>query len=146
MTNTSTNRMKRLIADISEHGATPSRVKKITNALRAVTAERDAAADRVKELRDGVVRLSDWQPISTAPKDGTPVLVKIKDDLSPWGIKPGSFGGTDLFAGLYAVMRNRGDIMDWCFAAPVGRGGFSDEWLDCWMSVPAKPTTQEGVE
>ncbi|MBR9840243.1 MAG: hypothetical protein GYB50_20470 [Rhodobacteraceae bacterium] len=41
MTNTTTNRMKRLIADISEHGATPSRVKKITNALRAVTAERD---------------------------------------------------------------------------------------------------------
>jgi hypothetical protein len=50
MTNTTTNRMKRLIADISEHGATPSRVKKITNALRAVTAERDAAADLVKKL------------------------------------------------------------------------------------------------
>ncbi|MCA0850372.1 RNA-binding protein [Salipiger thiooxidans] len=44
MTNTTTNRMKRLIADISEHGATPSRVKKITNALRAVTAERDEGA------------------------------------------------------------------------------------------------------
>ncbi|MBN8187567.1 hypothetical protein JF540_12790 [Salipiger thiooxidans] len=55
MTNTTTNRMKRLIADISEHGATPSRVKKITNALRAVTAEREAAADRVKELEARIV-------------------------------------------------------------------------------------------
>ncbi|NIY97982.1 MAG: hypothetical protein HWE21_06805 [Cytophagia bacterium] len=58
MTNTTTNRMKRLIADISEHGATPSRVKKITNALRAVTAERDAAADRVKDL-ERLVKLAD---------------------------------------------------------------------------------------
>jgi chromosome segregation ATPase len=59
MTNTTTNRMKRLIADISEHGATPSRVKKITNALRAVTAERDAAADSISELRELNVRLTD---------------------------------------------------------------------------------------
>ncbi|NVK20744.1 MAG: hypothetical protein HWE30_18830 [Methylocystaceae bacterium] len=58
MTNTTTNRMKRLIADISEHGATPSRVKKITNALRAVTAERDTATARVAEL-ERLVELAD---------------------------------------------------------------------------------------
>lgn len=62
MTNTTTNRIKRLIADISEHGATPGRVKKITNALRAVTAERDAATDRLKELKR-LVELADarWE-------------------------------------------------------------------------------------
>ncbi|MAU46140.1 MAG: hypothetical protein CMP09_15245 [Yangia sp.] len=58
MTNTTTNRMKRLIADMSEHGATPSRVKKITNALRAVTTERDAADDRVKKL-ERLVEIAD---------------------------------------------------------------------------------------
>lgn len=78
------------------------------------------------------------RPMSEAPRDGTPVLVKIKDDLTPWGIEPGSFGGTDRFAGLHAVMRNRGDIMDWCFAAPVGRGGFSAEWLDGWWPLPVQ--------
>ncbi|MCA0850074.1 hypothetical protein [Salipiger thiooxidans] len=52
MTNITTNRMKRLIADITEHGATPSRVKKITNALRAVTAERD----RLREAREPILQ------------------------------------------------------------------------------------------
>lgn len=70
--------------------------------------------------------------------DGTPILVKIKDDLSPWGIRPGIFSGTDRFAGIYAVMRNHGDIMDWCFAAPVGRGGFPAEWLDGWWPLPVQ--------
>ncbi len=78
------------------------------------------------------------RPMREAPKDGTPVLVKIKDDLSPWGIEPGSFGGTDRFAGLHAVMRSRGDIMEWGFAAPVGRGGFPDEWLDGWWPLPVQ--------
>ena len=77
------------------------------------------------------------RPMQEAPKDGTSVLVKIKDDLSPWGVKPGDFGNTDAFCGLYAVMRNRGDIMDWCFAAPVGRGGFPDDWLAGWWPLPA---------
>ena len=78
------------------------------------------------------------RPMSEAPRDGTPVLVKVKDDLSPWGIEPGHFGGTDRFAGLIAVMRNRGDLMDWCFAAPVGQGGFSDQWLDGWWPLPVQ--------
>jgi hypothetical protein len=81
-----------------------------------------------------------WQDIATAPKDGTPVLVKIKDDLSPWGIVKGGFGNTHSFQGLYAVMRCLDDIMGWGFAAPVGRGGFSDEWLDGWQPItPPEP-------
>lgn len=78
------------------------------------------------------------QPMHTAPRDGTPVLVRIKSDLSPFGVKPGQFGNTDAFQGLFAVMFNRGDVMDWGFAAPVGRGGFPDEWLDGWWPLPSE--------
>ena len=81
--------------------------------------------------RDGRAR-----PMCDAPKDGTPVLVKIKDDLSPWGVNQSSFSNSHMFCGLYAVMRNYGDIQDWGFAAPVGRGGFPDEWLDGWWPLP----------
>lgn len=78
------------------------------------------------------------RPMKDAPKDGTPVLVKIKDDLSSYGVTPGSFGGTHAFCGLSAVMCNHGDIHAWRFAAPVGRGGFPDEWLDGWWPLPGK--------
>lgn len=80
------------------------------------------------------------RPMDEAPKDGTPVLVKIKDDLSEYGVTPNDFGNTYAFCGLHAVMRSRGDIHDWCFAAPVGRGGFPDAWLDGWWPLPEKTT------
>lgn len=76
------------------------------------------------------------RPMAEAPKDGTSVLVKIKDDLSAYGVEPGDFGNTHAFCGLHAVMRNRGNIMGWSFAAPVGRGGFPDEWLAGWWPLP----------
>lgn len=75
-------------------------------------------------------------PMKDAPKNGTPVLVKIKDDLSEYGVKPGRIGNAHGFSGLFAVMSNRGDEMEWWFAAPVGRGGFPDAWMDGWWPLP----------
>jgi hypothetical protein len=83
--------------------------------------------------------------MSEAPTDGTPVLVRVKADLSEFGI-PHPGGGRDRmegFLGIYAVMRSRGDIMDWGFAAPVGMGGFPDAWLEGWWPLPASPVQQE---
>jgi len=62
--------------------------------------------------------------MKSAPHDGTPVLIKIKDSVTkPWG-------------GLFFVGRNNGDSMLWGFAAPVGQGGFSDEWMEGWLPLP----------
>jgi len=79
------------------------------------------------------VRMQCWQPIETAPRDGTRVLVKFKDDLTKYeGMGKGSL---ELWQGLPFVGRHRGDIMEWAFAAPVGHGGFPDAWLAGWVPI-----------
>lgn len=60
-------------------------------------------------------------PMAVAPKDGTPVLLKFKDDLSEYH---------KVWEGMFFVGRSRGDIMEWGFAAPVGMGGFPDIWFE----------------
>jgi hypothetical protein len=91
-----------------------------------------------------VSRESEWQPIETAKRDGTPVLVKLRDDIYP-GLRPER---ADLkgWNGITAVMRNRGDPSDWCFAAPVGHGGFPDEWMVGWKHTDPPKATTEGEE
>lgn len=85
-----------------------------------------------------------WRPIETAPKDRTPVLLRLKNPI-PWD-------RTDLraFDGIAFVGRHNGDLMEWCFAAPVGQGGFPDDWFVGWMPLPEPPsapsTAPEGEE
>lgn len=79
--------------------------------------------------------MGDWQPIETAPKDRTAILGRLRspipnarDDLRRWD-------------GLVFVMRHPGLAEDgfdigWQFAAPVGSGGFPDEWFSGWMPLP----------
>lgn len=71
-----------------------------------------------------------WQPIETAPRDRTAVLLKLKDPI------PRDRDDLRRWDGLIFVGRNYGDVMDWGFAAPVGQGGFPDEWFEGWMELP----------
>ena len=77
---------------------------------------------------------SQWQPIESAPKDGTPVLVKFKDAI------PNDREDLRRWDGLMFVGRSHGNVMEWSFAAPVGQGGFPDEWMESWMPLPAPPS------
>ena len=80
-----------------------------------------------------------WRPITEAKKDGTPVLLKVKDVI------PGK--PDDRLAGVQFVGRNHlyenGFDASWNFAAPVGYGGIPDEWLDGWMPLPLPPSEGE---
>jgi hypothetical protein len=76
-----------------------------------------------------------WNPMHTAVKDGRHLLLKLKDpipdereDLRIWD---------DLiFVGRHPGLADDGFDVGWNFAAPVGQGGFPDEWFVGWISLP----------
>lgn len=80
-----------------------------------------------------------WRPMSEAPKDGTSVLLLTKRPI-PREDRP----DLDIWAGLQFVGRHPGladDGLDigWSFAAPVGNGGFPDDWFVGWQPLPTPP-------
>ena len=87
---------------------------------------------------DGLA-LQGWRTIDSAPKDRTPILAKFFDDIYPQ-IRPNR-DDLERWNGLQVVLRHPGladngfDI-GWSVAAPVGNGGFPDEWIEGWMPLP----------
>ena len=88
-----------------------------------------------------------WQPIETAPKDGTPILAVLRDLVAMFPRRP------DLarWSGKYLPLRHNGIADDgfdigWEVSAPVGHGGFPDEWIAGWMPLPAPPADGGGHE
>ncbi len=76
-----------------------------------------------------------WRPITKDQKNGHAVLLKFKDDIEVPG-RP----DVKQWNGIIFVGRNKlcddGYDMNWNFAAPVGMGGFPDEWLEGWLPLP----------
>lgn len=91
-----------------------------------------------------------WRDVATAPKDGTiiwalfrrdifPGLRPYRDDLRPWN-------GVQVplrHPGIYPDRDGEPFDMGWNIAAPVGNGGFPDEWIVGWMPLPAPPTKEQ---
>lgn len=103
-----------------------------------------AGMSRDFQRRYSATPAPNWQHVSTAPKDGTviwaafhpaiyPVLRPEREDLERWN-------------GVQVPIRHPGIAddgfdMGWNIAAPVGHGGFPDEWIVGWMPTPPAPGT-----
>jgi hypothetical protein len=85
----------------------------------------------LKDRIEAIEKASQWQPIETAPKDGTEILVFFKSV----GIKSVSWTDTDWdSSGEYAL---------WCVDdnkfAPHPLRGYSSGDEMCWMPLPQPP-------
>lgn len=90
-----------------------------------------------------------WRPISEAKKDGSPILAKLRNNIYPPVTDESSLRARADYRwnGLTIVLRhpglaNDGFDMGWNVAAPVGRGGFPDDWIEGWQPLPAPPTKE----
>jgi hypothetical protein len=70
----------------------------------------------------------DLRLITDARRDGTPILIKLKDHIPVESMQR--------WQGLTFVgcLREPYDFA-WRFAAPIGQGGFRDEWIEGWWSL-----------
>lgn len=131
-----------------DHPAT-STVCQMGNAMTATLEEARAnaafiAANSPAEILALIAQVraevagQEWRSMASAPKDGTPVLLKVKNALPK---------KDDALAGVQFVGRNvlGKDSYDygWSFAAPVGYGGIPDEWLDGWCHLKSPPAEEE---
>lgn len=83
---------------------------------------------------------SGWQPIESAPRDGTVILGLTRSDLEK--IEDSGWS-PDRWANRYVPMRHEGVTpggydMGWSVALPVGHGGLPDEWFEGWMHAPQR--------
>lgn len=100
-------------------------------------AEARTIARVLREAAEG------WRPISEAKKDGTIIWAKLRDDIYPV-LKPSR---DDLLRwnGVQIPLRHPGVAEDgfdigWGVAAPVGVGGFPDEWVEGFRPLPSPPS------
>lgn len=80
--------------------------------------------------------------MATARKDGTSYLLKLVDRIPRDREDLRRFDGLQ-FVGRHPGLADDGFDIGWQFAAPVGCGGFPDEWLQGFQVLQSTPATEE---
>lgn len=106
-------------------------------ALVLYGGELDTISRVLREAAEG------WRPISEAKKDGTTIWAKMRDDIYP-ALRPeredlACWNGVQIPLRHPGLAENGFDI-GWSVAAPVGRGGFPDEWIEAFQPLPPPPS------
>lgn len=87
-----------------------------------------------------------WRPIETAMKGGAPIWAAFHPAIYP-DLEPNR-PDLERWNGRQAAISHPGITKDgldigWNMAAPVGHGGFPDNWIVGWRPLPAPPAHQE---
>lgn len=75
------------------------------------------------------------RPISEAKKDGSRILVVLKNPIPSDSEYLRRWDGLP-FVAQHPGLAEDGFDIGWSFAAPVGQGGFPDDWIDGWIPLP----------
>lgn len=98
--------------------------------------------DRVVQERDALARRVTWQPIETAPKDGSPMLLWDAEREIPIVGMWVSFAGTnspESYEPAYSGWDSMSGVPTWLDASP-------DAQPTHWMPLPAPPVRDEEAE
>lgn len=115
-------------AEIARLNALVERLK----AAKGWEAVCDSYADENQRLSDQV----EGKPIAAAPKDGSRILVRLKNPLPVQGRDDLEYWHGVPFVARHPGVSEDGFDIGWGFAAPVGQGGFPDDWIECWWPLP----------
>ncbi|UAB76939.1 hypothetical protein INR77_08770 [Erythrobacter sp. SCSIO 43205] len=90
-----------------------------------------------------------WLPIESAPRDGTRIWACFHPELYP--VVNSERKDLERWNGVQIALRHPGIAddgfdMGWNVAAPVGWGGFPDEWIAGWMPLPQPPSIKENED
>lgn len=125
----------------------------IFDAFDLILSSLKAAESENQELRASLFEApplsAGLRDIGAAPKDRTPILAKFRDDIYP-GIRPGR-DDLEPWNGRWVVIHHPGVTADgfdigWSVSAPVGNGGFPDEWIEGWMPLPPAEIGPSGAQ
>ena len=100
-------------------------------------------AGLMHEAYEALRDLTEWRDIATAPKDRTPILARIHDDLFPRIVGEGR-SDLERWNGQRVAVHHPGLCEDgfdlgWGVSAPVGVGLGRDDWFAGWLPLPSAP-------
>ena len=92
------------------------------------------SSERLLQAADLCTRPEMPFPVTTAARDGTPALIKLKDHIPAPGLQR--------WQGKSFVGCRDHDDYTWRMDEPIGQGGFRDEWIEGWWPLPlsTRPT------